>query len=157
EDDLVCGDPDRHSIDLALDAKSVAVAVEVDHRALRPNLGTAGFEPPNPAACNARGRRARAGAPDLSARREALVDQHHARAAPCRRRTCGRGDPGWSAADHGDVEHGLSSRPVVTFMPGSTLIMQARWCATPSIVTRHSKQTPMPHTGARASPLGDTR
>jgi len=33
--------------------------------------------------------------------------------------------------------------------------MQLRWCGMPSIVTRHSKQMPMPQSGPRGSPETD--
>jgi len=33
--------------------------------------------------------------------------------------------------------------------------MQLRWCGMPSIVTRHSKQMPIPQSGPRGSPETD--
>jgi hypothetical protein len=42
-------------------------------------------------------------------------------------------------------------------MPGSTMIWQLRQCGVPLIVTRHSKQIPIPHSGPRGSPATDVR
>jgi hypothetical protein len=42
-------------------------------------------------------------------------------------------------------------------MPGLHSVMQLRLCATPSIVTRHSKQIPIPQRGPRGSPRTDRR
>jgi hypothetical protein len=42
-------------------------------------------------------------------------------------------------------------------MPDWQTTWQLRQCARPSIVTRHSKQIPMPHSGPRGSPLTDLR
>lgn len=42
-------------------------------------------------------------------------------------------------------------------MPDLHKIWQLRQCGVPSIVTRHSKQTPMPQSGPRGWPVTDVR
>ena len=42
-------------------------------------------------------------------------------------------------------------------MPGAQTVWQLRTCARPSMVTRHSKQIPMPHSGPRGSPVTERR
>src|SRR5690349_12332912 len=42
-------------------------------------------------------------------------------------------------------------------MPSLQTVWQLRQCCSPSIVTRHSKQIPIPHNGPRGSPVTDRR
>jgi len=42
-------------------------------------------------------------------------------------------------------------------MPAAQAKRQVRLCATPFTVARHSMQMPIPHSGARASPLTEKR
>src|SRR5690606_40193161 len=93
----------------------------------------------------------RAVAPDLPAGGGVVVEHGDARAA--RRGGQRRGHAGGAGADDEDVHfHGRLS----TRMPSRHRVWQARrrW---PSMVTRHSWHTPMPHTGARRWPLTEVR
>src|SRR5438270_8275699 len=109
-------------------------------------------------------------APDLSTELRALVDEGDAHAGL--RDARGGGDPRRAAADDGDVRdvrdvhdvgrigqtaHARSPAAVRTTMPSATGTRHARRCGTPSIVTWHSWQTPMPQSGPRASPRTDRR
>ena len=42
-------------------------------------------------------------------------------------------------------------------MPFSAKVWQLRWCGVSSMVTRHSKQIPIPQTGKRGSPVTECR
>jgi hypothetical protein len=53
--------------------------------------------------------------------------------------------------------HHVSYFSVLTSMPSSHNTWQLRQCTCPSMVTRHSKQIPMPHEGPRGSPLIEVR
>src|SRR5919204_2754248 len=63
---------------------------------------------------------------------------------------------GGSPTDHEHIER-QAPHIVTTLIPSSHTVWQLKECARPSIVTRHSKQMPMPHKGARASPCTDRR
>ena len=90
--------------------------------------------------------------PDLPARARIVVEQRDARALARRRlRGVQARRPG---ADHDDVEvRSIVHRAVSITRPSRHSVWQASTCARPSIVTRHSWHTPMPHSAPRGSPV----
>ena len=58
---------------------------------------------------------------------------------------------------NGQVRHGCSCGGTLMRIPGVTRVWQASWYGTSSMVTRHSAQMPMPHSGARGWPVTDIR
>jgi len=119
--------------------KAVTAAFHVDDTGARLDRCSAVAQSPEPTSSSARRWRVRGGPPDLPARRRSFVDDDYPRAAFGGVR--GRGDAGWSRTDDEDVARMRgrhSPAPVSMRIPGSTVRMQARWCGTSSIVTRHS-------------------
>src|SRR5579859_2937580 len=89
--------------------------------------------------------------PDLAACVEVFIDQADTFACgssgDCRRQSSGSG------TDDQDVEG--PSHCVCTSMASSQRIWQLRRCGSPLIVVRHSKQMPIPQSGARGPPVTD--
>nr|GEU28650.1 HTH-type transcriptional regulator PtxR, putative [Tanacetum cinerariifolium] len=96
----------------------------------------------------------RPAAPDLAAGQGIVIHDGH-RLAAGRRRVRGR-QSGGAGADHQHVvNHG--ALPVSTCMPDEHSVWHASRCGRPSMVTRHSWHTPMPHKGARGAPVTERR
>src|SRR5579862_4083197 len=94
-------------------------------------------------------------APDLPAKSRVLVDQNNISVAL---RCSARGrHPRRPSAHNQYVARMFRHHCVRTSIPSRHTIAHERQCGTPSIVTRHSKQIPIPHNGPRASPLTDRR
>jgi len=120
------------------------IAVRVYHGSATAHDGARACEPFDPTPRRAARRLTEAWAPDLSADTRALVDDDDT--CPRLGGTCGGGDSGGACADDGDVgfrhvdnrRHSPEPPLVRTIIPSATGTRHARWCATPSIVTRHS-------------------
>jgi len=92
-------------------------------------------------------------APDLPPRGWIVIHQTHPQSSLSSYAS------GCNASRTGSNDHHIECRthPVTTRIPGEHSNWQLRWCGSPSTVTRHSMQIPMPHNGPRASPPTDNR
>jgi hypothetical protein len=74
---------------------------------------------------------------------------------------CGVSGGGKACRTRANYEHvelvRLAIHVVTTSIPGSQGIRQLRQCGLPLMITRHSKQIPIPHKTLRASPLTEVR
>jgi hypothetical protein len=130
-----------------------------EHAAASEHLGSGPPKPfqrsPFPAVATVRGSSFSDGsfAPYLAACSHVVVEHDDgASILGCRRR---RSDPGWASPDHQNFRgcHRLAS----IVMSCSHRIWQVRRCGIPFTTARHSKQTPMPQSAPRGSPVTDIR
>src|ERR1051325_10507245 len=94
--------------------------------------------------------------PDLASNTWIFGDQRYLHARLC----CldRRGDSRGTCPDNQDVKGVHDSYSCeFTSMPGSHTIWQLLQCGVPLIVTRHSKQMPIPQSGPRGSPVTEVR